>query len=298
MTMAYSSTTLSLLISAPSDIPSEDLDLIRRVVNQWNASYGRAFSLTVLPVSWTENAVSQFGDRAQVSINQQLVDTSDFAIAVFNRRLGTATGEAKSGTAEEIWRMAAAGKPVSILRTMTPQPPLTGTRNIEEQLRLENFLQDEVFGRALVLSYRTSDELSQHVNNMLSTHTEKFRFHALSMAPEANSADASVRGVWPRIEVIDAVVTSNRGQLRTKRTRELVLENTTGKPVNNVSYQFESEHTFNLDTTPVTPIKIMAPSATVRYPLLLLNQPFARAECHVTWNDEVGTHVTSASVHT
>lgn len=59
--MAYPTLALHLLISAPGDVPLEDMAAIRKTISQWNLNLGRCVGLTVLLVSWTEHAVSEFG---------------------------------------------------------------------------------------------------------------------------------------------------------------------------------------------------------------------------------------------
>lgn len=126
--MAYPSLVLHLLISAPGDIPSTDLTTLRKTVSQWNLNFGRLVGITVLPVSWTEHAVAEFGERPQAILNHQIVEESDLAVALFYDRLGTPTGEAESGTAEEIKVLVDAGKSVAVLTNSGPRPPLLEMR--------------------------------------------------------------------------------------------------------------------------------------------------------------------------
>lgn len=107
--MAYPTLALHLLISAPGDVPVQDMATIRKTISQWNLNLGRVVGLTVLPVSWTEHAIAEFGDRPQAILNNQIVEEADFAVALFYDRLGTPTGEADSGTAEEINVLVEAG---------------------------------------------------------------------------------------------------------------------------------------------------------------------------------------------
>src|SRR5690625_1867643 len=100
--MAYPTLALHLLISAPSDIPLEDMTVIRKSISQCNLNLGRHGGLTVLPVSSTEHAASEFGERPQEILNHQSVEEADLAVALVQDRLGTPTGKAESGTAEEI----------------------------------------------------------------------------------------------------------------------------------------------------------------------------------------------------
>lgn len=49
--MAYSTLARRLLISAPGDVPIEDLTAFRKRTSQWNILFGRVVGPTVLPVS-------------------------------------------------------------------------------------------------------------------------------------------------------------------------------------------------------------------------------------------------------
>jgi hypothetical protein len=63
------------------------------------------------------------GDRPQGIINKQLVERCDLLIGAFWTRLGTPTGVAESGTAEEIEQFRAAGKPVLLYFSSAPVVP-------------------------------------------------------------------------------------------------------------------------------------------------------------------------------
>jgi len=52
------------------------------------------------------------GDRPQAILNKQLGEISNILIGIFWTRLGTHTGQAESGTVEEIEEFMKAGKPV------------------------------------------------------------------------------------------------------------------------------------------------------------------------------------------
>jgi hypothetical protein len=62
------------------------------------------------------------GDRAQGIINRQIVDSSDILFGVFWHRVGTPTGEARSGTIEEIERSVSAQRPVFLYFSQAPVP--------------------------------------------------------------------------------------------------------------------------------------------------------------------------------
>jgi hypothetical protein len=77
------------------------------------------------------------GERPQAIINRQLVDDADLLFAVFSTRLGSPTGVAESGTAEEIERLRGMQKPVLVYFS---QAPLLRNHNVDEPRRCCRFL--------------------------------------------------------------------------------------------------------------------------------------------------------------
>jgi hypothetical protein len=75
------------------------------------------------PVLWETHVRPAMGDRPQGIINKQLVERCDLLIGAFWTRLGTPTGVAESGTAEEIEQFRTAGKPVLLYFSSAPVVP-------------------------------------------------------------------------------------------------------------------------------------------------------------------------------
>lgn len=99
------------LVASPSDCTHER-KIIPEVISSWNAVHSLSNAAIVEPVLWETHSRPAFGDRPQEIINTQLVSSCDLVIGAFWTRLGTPTGVAESGTAEEIEQFRAAGKPV------------------------------------------------------------------------------------------------------------------------------------------------------------------------------------------
>ncbi len=101
--MVYPTPALHLLISAPGDVPLADMAVIRKTISQWNLTLGRYAGLTVLPVSWTEHAVSEFGSgRRPAGPNLTFLTATTWSSTTLtcgHSRLltGTSTGGALSG---------------------------------------------------------------------------------------------------------------------------------------------------------------------------------------------------------
>ena len=110
--MAFDAHVLRILIASPGDT-KEERDAVERGLHGWNAARAERERVILLPARWETDAVPRLGGSGQSVINDQLVDRADI-IALFDFRLGQATEQAVSGTAEEIQRANAAGKPVHV----------------------------------------------------------------------------------------------------------------------------------------------------------------------------------------
>jgi nucleoside 2-deoxyribosyltransferase len=268
-----------MLISAPADVPDEDLGTVKRTVSQWNLSMGRASNVAVLPMSWNEHAVAEFGERPQAVLNEQLVDEADMALALFADRLGTPTGEADSGTLEEIDRLVDAGKPVCVLVNRAPRS-LVGIAATQEKERLEKAI-ERMYQRAIVLPYVNQAELVGHLNNMLSRAAGKVEGSATTQA--TTHAKPESVGVWPHIVRETYQETDSRGQLKTKSRYFLEIRNETGRPVMDVTYEIPGGESLRLRAEEQA-IELMAPGQVARFGILLtLGSQTGGLNCTVQW---------------
>lgn len=283
--MAYPTLALHLLISAPGDVPLQDMAVIRKTISQWNLNLGRVFGITVLPVSWTEHAVAEFGDRPQAILNHQIVEEADLAIALFHDRLGTPTGEAESGTVEEIDLLVDAKKSVAVLVNSAPRAPLNGSA-LNERQRLNAYLED-LRKSALVFDYAHAGDLVGQVNNFLSRATAQFQQSVeASKSVEAQIPDPS-EGVWPRAEVREGLKTDSKGRVKTQRHWSLVLHNTSRGPASNVDFAFDGlpeDEYFDVHRDE-GPLGTIPPGQEMRFPLLLAMGSPDAVDCVVTWTD-------------
>lgn len=297
--MAYPTLALHLLVSAPSDVPTDDMALIRKTISQWNLNLGRLVGLTVLPVSWTEHAVAEFGDRPQGILNKQIVEEADLAVALFHDRLGTPTGVAESGTAEEIKALVDAKKSVAVLVNVTPRPPLAG-KALDERQRLNVYL-DALRESALVLEYADPGALIGHLNNFLSRATAQFQQSVDVSKEEPSGTPDPTEGVWPRAEVRESLKTDNKGRVKTQRHWSLVLNNTSRGPAADVDFKFvdmPEGAVFDVYREDGA-LGTIPPNQEVRFPLLLTAGSPNAVDCLVSWTDVNGQHrETRATVRT
>ncbi|OLT39000.1 hypothetical protein BJF85_07140 [Saccharomonospora sp. CUA-673] len=255
--------------------------------------------LTALPVSWTEHAVVEFGDRPQAILNEQIVDEADLAIALFYDRLGTPTGQAESGTAEEVKVLAEAGKPVSVLVNTGPRAPLSGSA-LEERQRLTEYLA-ELRKKALVFDYAQVGDLVGHLNNFLSRATGRFQQVAEEAKKEQFGGMDPSDGVWPRAEVSESQRADSKGRMKPRRKWSLVLHNTSSGPASDVDFAFEGVKEGELFEVSREdgPLGTIPPGQEARFPLLLAAGSPKAVDCVVTWTDVTGAvRQTRATVRT
>jgi hypothetical protein len=277
--MAYQATTLHLLISCPGDVTKEDREVIHRSVNRWNFNYGQHFQLTVLPIWWGEHASGEFGEHPQDTINRQLVDSADLALAIFWSRLGTGSERALSGTAEEIERMARAGKTVTILHCTRP----TSNSDLEQQAALRDYLRS-LEPNALVMTYTDEAELVSRIDNLLSRQATVF----MTKASEAKShTPEEDPGVWPSVDFRESVNADRQGRLRTRRSHFIVLTNKGRAPAKNVTFTIEPDDGMILRGDDET-IDTIGPDSEVRFPLALTMGSPSQFNCTVKWRGPDG----------
>jgi hypothetical protein len=288
----YSTTTYRLLISAPRDVPESDISVVEKATNRWSIVYGPQFGAAVVPMHWRQHSAAEHGSRPQASLNKQLVEQADILLALFWHRLGSPTGEAESGTVEEIEEAHAGGAYVAILRCRRDVPD---TADLSQQAKLREFYKANE-PRSLMLDYNGEGDLARHVDSILSRAVGRDTGHAEA----AVSATRPPAEVWPRVESSDDIKTDSRGNVRTSRRWRLILSNTGEEPARNVHYRFEAEN--EDDQLPPTldemnqPVEVLAPGGEVGYPLILHMGVAPQARCIVTWEDATGEHENRATI--
>lgn len=117
--MSYTARVVKVMIASPSDVAKER-QLIRDVIQEWNAIHAEDRRIVLMPVGWETHSAPDMGDRPQAIINKQLLKSCDLLVAVFWTRLGSPTGVESSGTVEEINEHLVSGKPAMIYFSTVP----------------------------------------------------------------------------------------------------------------------------------------------------------------------------------
>ncbi len=155
----FDAKVLKVLISAPGDTASAVAAAID-ALHGLNGSRAERDGVMILPRHWQSDAIPLLHtDGGQGVINQQLVDSADIVVALFDSRLGQATPNAVSGTAEEIERALAAGKPIHVYFSDEPIPR---DADLEQLAGLQKF-RKELEGKGLLGIYANSNDLAYRV---------------------------------------------------------------------------------------------------------------------------------------
>ena len=109
--MPRQSLVYEVLIASPSDVARERT-ILAEVLEDWNSANSRSRGISLQALRWELDGIPASGGTPQEILNKQLVEKADVLIGVFWARLGTPTGRAPSGTAEEIERFRKEGRPV------------------------------------------------------------------------------------------------------------------------------------------------------------------------------------------
>src|SRR5690606_32784419 len=127
--------------------------------------------------------------------------------ALFWNRLGTPTGQAESGTVEEIERAHTGEAYVAVLRCEREVDPstldgdqVTNLRDFIEQLRPES----------LILTYRDDADLMRHVDTVLTRLVTRDSQRAEDAA--VGGAAESGAEIWPRVESSERVKSDSKGR--------------------------------------------------------------------------------------
>lgn len=124
------------MIASPGDV-SEEREVIRSTLHDWNDINSVNSRIMRAPVGWDSHSSPELGARPQELINNRVLKNCDLLIGVFWTRLGSPTGKAQSGTVEEIQEHLSAGKPAMIYFSSKPAAP--DTFDPEQYLQLKAF---------------------------------------------------------------------------------------------------------------------------------------------------------------
>lgn len=186
--MTYKATVINVMIASPGDVPQERR-IVRDVIYEWNAVHAEDRGLVLMPIGWESHSSPEMGGRPQEVINKQILKSCDLLIAVFWTRLGSPTGEAPSGTVEEIEEHLKAGKPAMIY--FSSAPVRLDSVDSEQYNALKEF-KEACRKRGLVEGYDSVTEfreklVRQLAQTIIRNFTDAASSAGVSSAPEPES---------------------------------------------------------------------------------------------------------------
>ena len=174
--MPKSQNLIQLFVGAPGDV-TEERDIIKETLDDWNTHRGSATGWHAEMVWWGNASRPAVGDRPQEIINRQTLDDADIVVAIFWTRFGTPTGIADSGTAEEIMRSINDGKDVLLYFCDRRLPP--SKLDTEQYKKVQKFREELEQSRNVYYhSYGELDDFRKNIaahmagalNNVISKH--------------------------------------------------------------------------------------------------------------------------------
>jgi hypothetical protein len=169
--MAYSARVFKVMIASPGDV-SRERQLATGVIHSWNDVHSQERKQVLLPVAWETHSSPVMGDRPQEIINKQILRDCDLLVAMFWTRLGTPTGKAASGTAEEIQEHVEAGK--SAMLYFSSEPVALDSVDHEQYSALKQF-KEECRKRGLFVPYdSTADFRDKFSKQLMQTVIREF----------------------------------------------------------------------------------------------------------------------------
>ena len=177
--MSFSATVFRVLVASPSDV-AEERNAVASAIHDWNSHNSKLRGIVLLPVMWETHAAPLLGDRPQEVINDQIVRECDLLVGVFWTRIGSPTGEAESGTVEEINWFVGQKKPVMLYFSERDLPKEC---DLEQVGRLRTFKKG-IQQKGLVFDYENAKALENMLFKQLTTVIER-----MNVTPTVNVAE-------------------------------------------------------------------------------------------------------------
>lgn len=177
--MAFPASVYRILVASPGDV-GEEREIIPEIINEWNAVSAFATKIILMPVKWETHSSPLLGGRPQAILNEQIVKDADLLVGVFWTRMGTATGMAVSGTAEEIQQFVDSDKPVMLYFSHSPIDPdkidieqFTTLKKFKEKMRLQG-LTESYIGTS-DFRQKFTRQLGINLNNLIDSMEESLK---------------------------------------------------------------------------------------------------------------------------
>lgn len=293
--MAFTAKVVRILIASPSD--THQLRLVaRQATEDWNSFNAASLGIVFLPLLWERDTIPEVSDRPQGAVNRQLVEKADATIAIFWSRLGSPTGEAESGTVEEVESGISDGRPVLIYFCEQPFP-----QEIVTPSELERLAQwrTAIQGKALIHTFVSEEELAQKLFVAL---TKLAREHfgrpeggaGVQGPPDRGPTAPMGEGRADPLARVDSERElrgfSKSGSPRYTTRHRMFIENRGTAAAEDFSFHFEaSSDDDDPNSLPTVlepqPVARFAPGAVLEYPMLIHMGTARQAELVMEWRE-------------
>jgi hypothetical protein len=202
--MAYKATIFKVMIASPSDV-QEERNIIRDIIHEWNSIHSATRRIALIPIGSDTDSTPEMGNRPQAIINHRLLKDCDLLVAVFWTRIGTATGNAVSGTVEEIEEHIKAGKPAMIYFSSAKVKPDSIDATQYKALKEFERLCKE---RGWVENYKTKADFSSKFNRQLQAKINQDEFFAVDDDDDFfdggtfNPSDSKISSLSPKAKTL------------------------------------------------------------------------------------------------
>ncbi len=161
--MVYDAKALEIFIASPSDVVTERA-AVREAIASWNATYSRKQKVVLMPVGWETHSSPELSGRPQQMVNDRLLPHADILVGIFWSRVGTPTGQAASGSIEEIERHMADGKPAMLYFSTRDIPQdMIDNDQLQKLTEFRNWASE----KGLYDTYQTADDLRSKLRDHL-----------------------------------------------------------------------------------------------------------------------------------
>ncbi|MEA2876964.1 MAG: hypothetical protein QOF14_2160 [Hyphomicrobiales bacterium] len=202
------------MIASPGDVALER-QAARDVIHEWNAIHSSSRKMVLMPVGWETHSHPSMEGRPQGILNKQILSTADLLVAIFWTRIGTPTGEAASGSVEEIEKHIKAGKPAMIY--FSSEPVKLDSVDDAQYNALKEF-KEQLRKRGLYETYEDRQEFANKFRRQLATKINDDVF--FRVAPPSGDRTAAV--IDATAAVIDAA--AKRIPTMSEEARTLLVE--------------------------------------------------------------------------
>jgi hypothetical protein len=172
-------------VASPSDT-QEERERLEAVVDELNRGVAAERDLILELLRWETHVRPGIGEDSQAVINAQ-IPPPDIVVAIFWKRLGTATPRGGSGTAEEILAVLdawATGENVELLTYFNQQRYLPTADDLDQLGRLLAFREDLQNRGVLVSTYAGPSDFEAKVREHLSAAVRAWKPLAANVAGE------------------------------------------------------------------------------------------------------------------